>query len=127
MNVPWAKFEREILPRFDRDLRVKVFMAGAKTDPTNPYNPKMYTSSDWTPPNLFTPVDLRERLLAFKVALKSQYKPRRCRNNLVPHQQRALNSLRNQYDFVNVQFDKNLGLEIIEKEEYIQLALTHLK
>jgi hypothetical protein len=38
-NVPWATFEREILPRFDRDLRVKVFMAGAENDPTNPYNP----------------------------------------------------------------------------------------
>jgi hypothetical protein len=35
-NVPWATFEREILPRFDRDLQVKVFLAGAETDPTIP-------------------------------------------------------------------------------------------
>jgi hypothetical protein len=125
-NVPWATFEREILPRFDRNLRVKVFMAGAENDPTNPYNPKMYSSSDRIPPNLFTPVDLLKRLSAFKAALKSQYKPRRCRNNLVPHQQRALNSLRNQDDFIIVQCDTNLGPAVIEKEEYIQLALTHL-
>jgi hypothetical protein len=77
-------------------------------------------------PNLFTPVDLRERLSAFKAALKLQYKPRRCRNNLVPHHQRALNSLRNQDDFLIVKCDTNLGPEIIEKEEYIQLALIHL-
>jgi hypothetical protein len=78
------------------------------------------------PPNLFTPVDLRERLSAFKATLTSQYKPRRCRNNLVFHQKRALNSLWNQYDFLIVQCDKTLGPAIIEKEEYIQLALIHL-
>jgi hypothetical protein len=71
-NVPWATFEKVILPRFDRDLRVKVFMAGAEDDPENPYNPKMYAPSDLIPPNLVTPLDLRERLSAFKTALKKQ-------------------------------------------------------
>jgi hypothetical protein len=28
-NASWATIEKNILPRFDRDLRVKVFMAGA--------------------------------------------------------------------------------------------------
>jgi hypothetical protein len=106
-NVPWETFEREILPRFDRNLRVKVFMVGVNTDTTNPYNPKMYLSSYWIPPNLFTPVDLHEILSDFKAALKSQYKPRRLQNNLIPHQQRALNSLRNQDDFLIVQCDKH--------------------
>jgi hypothetical protein len=101
-------------------------MTGVETDPTNPNNPKMYSSSYWIPPNLFTPVYLRERMSAFKAALKSQYKPRRCRNNLVPHQQHALNSLRNQDEFLIVQCDTKLGPAIIEKQEYIQLALTHL-
>jgi hypothetical protein len=91
-------------------------MAGVETDPTNPYNPNMYASSDWIPPNLFTPVDLRNKLYAFKAALKSQYKPCRCQNNLVPRQQRALNSLWNQDDFLIVQCDKNVGPSIIEKE-----------
>jgi hypothetical protein len=33
MNVPWTTFEKLILPLFDRDLRVKVFMAGVEEDP----------------------------------------------------------------------------------------------
>jgi hypothetical protein len=126
-NVPWATFEKVILTRFDRDLRVKVFMAGAEDDPENPYNPKMYASSDWIQPKLFTPIYLRERLSAFKTALKTQYKPRRCQSNLLKHQQRSLNLLRNQDDFLIVQCDKNLGPAIIEKDEYIKLALLHLQ
>jgi hypothetical protein len=35
-NAPWATFVKVILPRFDRDLRVKVFMAGVEEDPDNP-------------------------------------------------------------------------------------------
>jgi hypothetical protein len=28
-NASWATIKKDFLPRFDRDLRVKVFMAGA--------------------------------------------------------------------------------------------------
>jgi hypothetical protein len=87
----------------------------------------MYAPSDWIPPNLFTPLDLRERLSAFKTALKTQYKPRRCRSNLMNHQQRSLNLLQNQDNFLIVQCDKNLGPAIIEKYQYIKLALLHLQ
>jgi hypothetical protein len=52
-NVTWEEFEKKILPRFDRDLRVKVFMSGKEED--EPYNPKMYARSEWTPPNIVTP------------------------------------------------------------------------
>jgi hypothetical protein len=31
-NASWASIEKDILPRFDRDLRVKVFMAGAEAE-----------------------------------------------------------------------------------------------
>jgi hypothetical protein len=74
-NASWATIEKDILPRFDRDLRVKVFMAGATAEET--YNPKMYAASEWNPPNLFTPPELRARLAAFKAALKSLYEKRR--------------------------------------------------
>jgi hypothetical protein len=76
-NTPWATFEKVILPRFDGEVRVKVkvFMAGVEEDPEHPYNPKVYAPSDWIPPNILTPLDLCERLSAFKTALKAQYKP----------------------------------------------------
>jgi hypothetical protein len=123
-NASWASIEKDILPRFDRDLRVKVFMAGAEAEET--YNPKMYAASEWNPPNLFTPPELRARLAAFKAALKGLYKKRRCPSNLLKHQRRALDALRNQDTFLIVQCDKNLGPAVIEKTEYIRMALAHL-
>jgi hypothetical protein len=123
-NASWASIEKDILPRFDRDLRVKVFMAGAEAEET--YNPKMYAASEWNPPNLFTPPELRARLAAFKAALKGLYKKRRSPSNLLKHQRRALDALRNQDTFLIVQCDKNLGPAVIEKTEYIRMALAHL-
>jgi hypothetical protein len=125
-NVPWATSERDILPRFDRDFESIFSWQAWKLIPRTRTIQRCTLRQTGCPPNLFTPVDLRERLSAFKAALKSQYKTRRFRNNFVPHQQRALNSLRNQDDFLIVQRDKNLGPAIIEKEEHIQLALIHL-
>jgi hypothetical protein len=52
-NASWATIEKDILLRFDRDLRVKFFVTGATEGET--YNPKMYATFDWNPPNLFTP------------------------------------------------------------------------
>jgi hypothetical protein len=43
-NTQWSKFEEEILPRFGRYLKVKVFMAGQEED--HDYNPNMYIKSD---------------------------------------------------------------------------------
>jgi hypothetical protein len=123
-NASWATIEKDILPRFYRDLRVKVFMAGAAAGET--YNPKMYATSGWNPPNLFTPPELRARLAAFKATLKGLYKKRRCPSNLLKHQQRALDALRNQDTFLIVQCDKNLGPAVIEKNEYIRMAIVHL-
>jgi hypothetical protein len=55
-NASWATIEKDILPRFDRDLQVNFFMAGAEEGET--YDPNMYTTSDWNPLNLFTPPEL---------------------------------------------------------------------
>jgi hypothetical protein len=114
-NVPWAKFEEEILPRFDRHLRIKVFMAGQGSDDT--YNTKMYVRSEWTPRNWQLSQELITRLYNFKQALKDTVNPRRCARKLLPHQSRALEHLRNQSDFIVAQCDKNLGHYVIEKYE----------
>jgi hypothetical protein len=65
------------------------------------------------PPKLATPSRTQ--------ALKYTVKPRRCASNLLPHQRRALKHLRNQSDFI---VDKNLGHSVIEKDEYIKMALS---
>jgi hypothetical protein len=55
-NTQWSKFEEEILPRFSRDLNVKVFMVGQEEDPY--YNTKMYIKSEWTPRSFQIPYEI---------------------------------------------------------------------
>jgi hypothetical protein len=59
-NTQWSKFEEEILPRFGRDRKVKVFMAGQEEDPD--YNPKMYIKSEWTPRSFQILYEIQTRL-----------------------------------------------------------------
>jgi len=62
------------------------------------------------------------RLRDFEIRLRSLFKLRRGRTNLLPHQQRALASLQNQRDFLIAPCDKNLGPAIIQTEDYVQMA-----
>jgi hypothetical protein len=111
-NTQWSKFEEEILPRFGRDLKVKVFMVGQEEDPD--YNPKMYINSEWTPHSFQIPYEIQTRLNEFKQALKKLVKSQKAAVNLLRHQKRALIQLRNQTDLLIVQCDKNLGPAVIE-------------
>lgn len=125
-NVKWETFAESSLQRFNRDLQIKTVMAGHLG--IENYNPKMYLRSEWTPPAWQIPVELTRRLDDFKTHLKPCFKSQKCPSNLLLHQQRALQHLRNQKDFLIVQCDKNLGPAIIERDEYIQMALQdHLQ
>lgn len=124
-NVLWKQYERDILPRFSRDLEIKTYMADKIDDEsTNEFNPRLYVRSTWKPPqHLFPfPTELSNRLATFKSELHRLVRPRQCPSNLLPHQRKALKYLQKQEDFLVVQCDKNLGPAIIERQEYIQLA-----
>ena len=121
-SANWTHLEANTWPRFDRDLEIKVFMAG-NFDPDRDYNPRMYVKSTWdVPPHLSSPDSVVRRRDNFKAALKPKFIKRRCPSNLLPHQQRALTYLRSQDDYLVVQCDKNLGPAIIEKSRYILMA-----
>jgi hypothetical protein len=63
-NTQLRKLEEEILPRFGRDLKVKVFMAGQEEDPD--YNPKTYIKSEWTPHSFQIPYMKKTPLIWMK-------------------------------------------------------------
>jgi hypothetical protein len=119
-NVPWTAYEDHTFSRFDRELKVEVFMADHKEDGT--YNPDLYVKSRWKPPPWKTPLEITRRLHSFKESVKKLVKTKQSPINLLLHQTKALNYLRNQQDFLVVQCDKNLGPAIIERNEYIKLA-----
>ena len=109
-------------PRLHRALELSFFFAGGANAPGD-YNPKMYISTDWTPPPWTVSNELGPRFEDFKQRLKKYFKPRKARSNLLPIQQEALSDLTSQTEFLVVPTDKNLGPSIIEREEYIRTAM----
>ena len=51
------------------------------------------------------------------------FKTRKGKTNLLPHQQRALSTLQQQDTFLIVPCDKNLGPAIIERHDYLKIAM----
>jgi len=126
-SVPWSYFEGVSLPRFERDFRIKTYIAGRIDedggDDTNPFNPRLYVRTTWKPPDYLFPNELPRRINAFKEFLKGVAVRKKCASNLLPHQRKALDYLRNQTAILVVQCDKNLGPAIIERDEYIKLVI----
>ena len=127
-NTPWTSYQHITLPRLNRDIHIKAYMAGHldnDEDENNQFNARLYTRSDWNPPNhLFPfPRELPRHLHAFQLFLQQAVIRKKCTSNLLPHQHKALNYLRNQTSILVVQCDKNLGPAIIKREEYIKMVI----
>ena len=69
------------------------------------------------------PVALEECLSRFSTALNQLFKTRKGKTNLLPHQQRALRILQQQQTFLIVPCDMNLGPAIIERHDYLKIAI----
>jgi hypothetical protein len=79
-------------------------------------------------PHWKIPLEIPRYMREFNSALKDIVRPKVTCSNLAAHQLRALKALRNKTDFIILQCDKNMGPAIIEREEYIALAIKdHLR
>ena len=57
------------IDRFDRDLTIKLVMAGSTNKLEAAYDPKIYVRSDWDPPEWFIPNPVTRRLKRFCAAI----------------------------------------------------------
>jgi hypothetical protein len=132
----WTKLKKTTFERLHRNIQLRFFFADKNSKKTNEeienyedndthkYNPKLHITSTWTPPPWTYPKKLlQERMDAMDSKLKSLFKARKGKTNLLAHQSRALKALQNQQDFIIAACDKNLGPAIIETEDYIKLAI----
>jgi hypothetical protein len=120
-NFQWRTYSEEVLPIFDRDLKAKIVMKNHDEDES--YSPNLYVKSDWIPPNFMLTRCIPGRLQAFRHAIQRAAKTKKIPSNLLRHQRHALYALRNQIDFLIVQCDKNFGPSVIERVEYVQMAI----
>ena len=88
------------------------------------YDPKMYVHSKWTPPHwTIPPVPLKNDYHDSQTKMGTLFKTRKGKTNLLPHQHRTLSTLQQQDTFLIVPFDKNLGQAIIERHDYLKIAM----
>ena len=120
----WKKLGQTTMPKFQRAIHLRFHFAGNTDSSEEPYDPKMYIWSNWTPPHWTKPpVVLDKRLDNFSSTLDKLFKIRIGKPNLLPYQTRALRQLQTQQDFLICPCDKNLGPAIIERNNYIKIAM----
>ena len=120
-NVEWTQYIEKTLPKLERDLQIKIFYAN--NPPDENFNQRLHVESNWKPPAHMVPRELPRRLRDFTSGLQALVLKTKSKSNLQPYQLAALHYLRNQTDFLVVHCDKNLGPAIIERTEYINLAI----
>ena len=121
----WSRLKQSSYDRLFRSVHLRFHFAGKPpSEGTTTYDPKIYIHSTWTPPHwTIPPVALEERLTRFSSALNKLFKTRKGKTNLLPHQHRALRMLQQQQMFLIVPCDKNLGPAIIERHDYLKIAM----
>ena len=112
------------MPNFQRVIHLRFHFAGTDTTQDDTYDPKIYVRSNWTPPHwTLPPVVMKERFDKFSIALGKLFKKRGGKTNLLPYQACALQLLQCQQDFLVCPCDKNLCPAIIERDDYIKIAM----
>ena len=112
------------MPQFTRAIHLRFHFAGTNTTQDDTYDPKFYVRSNWTPPHwTLPPVVMTKRLENFSNTLGKLFKKRIGKTNLLPYQTRTLQLLQQQQDFLVCPCDKNLGPAIIERDDYIKIAM----
>jgi hypothetical protein len=106
--------------RFRNDIYKKVYFAGQ--DDLTPTT--LFVPSEWAPDRSEIPPDFAVRVDMFTRHTKTLYQPRISHQNLLPSQLYTLKKLRARDDLIVMKTDKNLGPAIVEREIYIQRALT---
>ena len=106
--------------RFRRDLHTRIFFAGSPPLPEN----RLFIRSNWHPPSENVPIEFRARVTHFILTAKKLFNRKRHPSNLLPNQRLALNTLRQNNELIIWKTDKNLGPAIIERDVYIQRALS---
>ena len=66
---------------------------------------------------------MTKRIDNFSKTLGNLFKKQKGKTNLLPYQTRALKQLQQQQDFLICPCDKNLGPAIIERDDYIKIAM----
>ena len=124
------------IDRLDRDMRLKIFFADGMDDDTtfaaadlnsNSHSrSKLYVKSDWTPSITDVPYWVCQRMSRFFARCQELFTRRRATSNLLPFQERLLESLSTNENLLFPETDKGLGPCAVTHKQYITDCLIHL-
>ena len=110
--------------KFQRAIHLRFHFAGTTNSSDEPYDPKLYVQSNWTPPHWTrSPIVLEKCLDKFSITLDKLLKKLIGKPNLLPYQTCTLQQLQRQQDFLICPCNNNLGPPIIEHHNYIKIAM----
>ena len=108
--------EKTTMPKFQCAIHLRFHFPGTTNSSDEPYDPKMYVQSNWTPPHWTKPpVVLDKCLKKFSITLDKLFEKQIGKPNL--------QQLQLQQDFLICPCDKNLGPAIIERHNCINIAM----
>lgn len=123
--TPLPHLEQNSLNRFDRDIDIRAWFENKEIvdNPDDPFNPNLYTRSNWDPPTCSP--EINHRKFMFQLGMKVAF--RQCISHSLPPnlsriQRRGLKFLQRNPEYLVVQCDKNLGPCVLDLDRYVKYA-----
>ncbi len=109
-------------------IRTKQYLTHNNHQSSDSYIPQIYIKlKGWNPPP--ATLTIENQITEFENKLQDAVNSNRNQNikstNLTPPQRQTLQLLKNNTEFIIMPTDKNLGPAIMNREDYIQLCLSH--
>jgi hypothetical protein len=116
--------------RLERDLQLRVYFAGGDDSETfedSCNRSNLRVKSNWKPSLAKIPAWVDARLSRFFVRVQKLFKRKKADPNLLPSQERLLESLSSHPTLLFPETDKGLGPCAVEYDQYVEDVLIHLR
>ena len=111
---------RKSFSKFSRAIRLKAYVIASKLSNDLDYNPKLYEPSTIKPPLAKAQIESALNRFICKIKSASNKHSKKAQYNLTKLQRRTLKQLKDNQQITILKSDKNLGIAMIKREEYIK-------
>ena len=123
-RLPSNNIEKTI-KRFKHDIRVKHYLKTEEPPEDPDFNPKLYLKSPFFIPNIAS-FNIEYALDNFEERLTTKHNEyqKRCDPNITVLQNSALRELKDHEQFIIIEADKNMGVTVWKRSEFIKQVLA---
>ena len=115
---------RQSFIKFTRSIRLRAYIIDTAPIQDDSYNPRLYEKSKMKPPIATTQTESSLNNFMCKMISATRNLPTSPRYNLTKLQRNILRQLRDNQQNMVLNTDKNLGMALIDRDDYIKAILT---